>query len=409
MADYIVPVVGPSRVTSGWNAPRSYPWANDRLQLHEGIDIGSELPQNVPVPVVAAATGTVVRVDYDARGYGNYIIVQHPNGRQTLYGHLSNALVRAGQSVTQGSQIGIMGSTGNSSGRHLHFSEIVPGLQNNYVYRGAVNPTPNIDFARRLSAPTAVTNVTGTQVRTNVNADIVNLVRRYFPANQVNNALAVMSGESGYNPRAWNQNGEDSRGLFQINVGPGAHTQWRNVDLFDPETNVRLAAELFRAQGWRPWSAARNLGLWANPNGQVSTDYTGAATQTFAGHTNAPAYEAAQRRAAPQITKPTVHLKPVVRGGTSQDDDGEPPTFDEILDIALAGTGMGRVAQAAQDGVIGDTIEQAGQTLTDIQALSDYVQTPEFQADVQRVIVLAVVVMVGILLMFVSAKEIVDE
>lgn len=85
------------------------------------------------------------------------------------------------------------------------------------------------------------------------------LVARYFPASQVNNALRVMQLESGGNPSAWKNDAiEDSRGLFQINVR--AHgTSMGN--LFDPETNVRYASELYARQGWGPWTAARMLGL----------------------------------------------------------------------------------------------------------------------------------------------------
>ena len=54
--------------------------------------------------------------------FGNYIIVNHPNGYQTLYGHLSASRVKKGQSVTQATVIGLVGSTGYSTGAHLHFT-----------------------------------------------------------------------------------------------------------------------------------------------------------------------------------------------------------------------------------------------------------------------------------------------
>lgn len=90
-------------------------------------------------------------------------------------------------------------------------------------------------------------------------ADYTTLIAKYFPANQVLNALRVMQGESGGDPYAHATQGEDSRGLFQINLD--AHPQWANLNLYDPETNVRLAAQLYQSQGWQPWTVARNLGL----------------------------------------------------------------------------------------------------------------------------------------------------
>jgi len=62
-------------------------------------------------------------------GYGNYIVINHGNGTQTLYGHLSSLAVTVGKTVTRGEIIGYMGSTGRSTGAHLHFE-----------IRGAKNP-----------------------------------------------------------------------------------------------------------------------------------------------------------------------------------------------------------------------------------------------------------------------------
>ena len=78
-----------------------------------------------------------------------------------------------------------------------------------------------------------------------------------------------MQCESGGDPNAHNTAGEDSRGLMQINVGPGAHTQWASYNLFDPETNLRLAYQLWQSQGWAPWSCAYKIGL-VNGGGSVS-------------------------------------------------------------------------------------------------------------------------------------------
>lgn len=82
-------------------------------------------------PVYAAAGGTVIVASGNGKwnyGYGNYIIVSHANGTQTLYGHLSKVLVSVGESVSKGENIGRVGNTGRSTGSHLHFE--VRGAQN---------------------------------------------------------------------------------------------------------------------------------------------------------------------------------------------------------------------------------------------------------------------------------------
>ncbi len=86
---------------------------------HEGIDIAN----STGTPIVAAASGTVIKAGRDDSGWGlgNVIEIQHPDGSQTVYGHNSRLLVSKGQQVTQGQVIAEMGSTGNSTGPHLHF------------------------------------------------------------------------------------------------------------------------------------------------------------------------------------------------------------------------------------------------------------------------------------------------
>jgi murein DD-endopeptidase MepM/ murein hydrolase activator NlpD len=71
--------------------------------------------------VIAADTGTVVFSGCIAYGYGCHVIIDHGNGYQSLYGHMSVLSVSPGQAVSQGQQIGKMGSTGRSTGPHLHF------------------------------------------------------------------------------------------------------------------------------------------------------------------------------------------------------------------------------------------------------------------------------------------------
>jgi murein DD-endopeptidase MepM/ murein hydrolase activator NlpD len=84
---------------------------------HYGIDIHGEIGD----PVSAADNGVVVYAGWNDWGYGEMIVIDHGQGWQTLYAHLSTVDVRCGQEVYQGDIIGTVGSTGNSSGPHLHF------------------------------------------------------------------------------------------------------------------------------------------------------------------------------------------------------------------------------------------------------------------------------------------------
>ena len=92
---------------------------------------GIDLANSCGLPVLASAAGTVIlaRPSGWNGGYGEYVVITHPNGTQTLYAHLSSILARVGQYVAQGSQIATIGSTGNSTGCHVHFE-----------IRGARNP-----------------------------------------------------------------------------------------------------------------------------------------------------------------------------------------------------------------------------------------------------------------------------
>jgi len=85
-------------------------------KLHSGIDI----PGHAGTPILASGPG-IVRFAGWAGGYGNMIEIDHGNGLETRYGHLSRILVAAGAPVASGQQIALMGSTGMSTGNHLHF------------------------------------------------------------------------------------------------------------------------------------------------------------------------------------------------------------------------------------------------------------------------------------------------
>jgi murein DD-endopeptidase MepM/ murein hydrolase activator NlpD len=109
----IWPVHGPVTSGFGWR------WG----RMHEGIDIA--VPSGTPV--VAAASGNVITAGW-LGGYGNLVVIDHGNGLATAYGHNSSLAVGAGQSVAQGQVIAYSGSTGHSTGPHVHFEVRVNGF-----------------------------------------------------------------------------------------------------------------------------------------------------------------------------------------------------------------------------------------------------------------------------------------
>ena len=116
------PSVTPTKgwVTSGFGY-RSSPFTRNR-EFHRGIDIAGR----VGTSVVAPADGRV-RFVGSKRSLGNSIVLEHGYGIESLYGHLSELGVKVGQRVRRGEQIGAMGSTGRSTGPHLHYQVEVNG------------------------------------------------------------------------------------------------------------------------------------------------------------------------------------------------------------------------------------------------------------------------------------------
>jgi murein DD-endopeptidase MepM/ murein hydrolase activator NlpD/Flp pilus assembly pilin Flp len=106
----------PGDISLAW--PASGRISQRSWACHHAIDIAAP----IGVPVYAARAGEVIKADFtEYPGYGRMIVIRHADGYQTLYGHLSASYVHLGEHVATGELIGLMGSTGRSTGSHLHF------------------------------------------------------------------------------------------------------------------------------------------------------------------------------------------------------------------------------------------------------------------------------------------------
>ncbi len=117
------PCEGP--ITSYFGA-RENPFVEGAEDYHKGIDIGAP----TGTPIYAAGAGEVIQAGYMS-GYGYVVFIDHGNGKETRYAHASTLDVQKGQEVTKGEQIAAVGSTGNSTGPHLHFELLEGGVQKN--------------------------------------------------------------------------------------------------------------------------------------------------------------------------------------------------------------------------------------------------------------------------------------
>lgn len=139
---YHMPHPGPVSSPYGWR-PRFG-------RMHKGVDISLHVGDTVR----AAFDGRVRITNYEARGYGNYVVVRHTNDLETVYGHLSKFLVKNGDYVKAGTPIALGGNTGRSTGPHLHFETRYMGY--------AINPAGIFDFANQTTHTDTYTFTTST-------------------------------------------------------------------------------------------------------------------------------------------------------------------------------------------------------------------------------------------------------
>lgn len=114
----LTPNAGAVSATGNWIWPAAGKISQEFKPWHKGIDIAN----HDGGPILAADSGTVLVASWaDNTGYGNRVVLDHGNGIKTLYGHMSSFSVVVGQTVKRGDKLGMMGSTGRSTGTHLHF------------------------------------------------------------------------------------------------------------------------------------------------------------------------------------------------------------------------------------------------------------------------------------------------
>lgn len=128
LSQFVYPLDELKRINSSYGYRRRF------RRMHYGIDISVRVGDTIR----AAFDGKVRMVDFDRRGYGHYVVIRHTNGLETLYGHNSRVLIKENQIVRAGDPIALGGSTGRSTGPHLHFEARYLGQ--------ALNPEHLIDF-----------------------------------------------------------------------------------------------------------------------------------------------------------------------------------------------------------------------------------------------------------------------
>lgn len=126
VSEFKMPVNG--KMTSGYGYRPRF------RRMHRGVDLKLQTGDTVR----AAFSGKIRIVNYESNGYGKYVVIRHDNGLETVYGHFSKHLVEKNQFVQAGEPIGLGGSTGRSTGPHLHFEIRYLGL--------ALNPSTIVDF-----------------------------------------------------------------------------------------------------------------------------------------------------------------------------------------------------------------------------------------------------------------------
>lgn len=217
---------------------------------HEGIDFGTPAGTRI----VAVAAGRVTEVgDQSPKGYGKWVKVVHAWG-ESVYAHLSQQSVRVGDSVQSGQLLGLSGSTGNSSGPHLHFGLRVNPYNRSDGWGGYIDPAP---YLNATTTPVLVAPATSY-------AELLTITKAAAAEFKVDWRLlsSLILAESSYNPQSLNPE-SGARGLGNLMAKTWA--EWAaklgTSDIFDPTDNARVTAAYL---AWCIKTAGNERkGLWA--------------------------------------------------------------------------------------------------------------------------------------------------
>lgn len=166
-----VPSVPPLRTEAGtFHASSSFGLRRDPVfggrEYHKGQDFSAKKG----TPIYCTGDGVVVNVNYSFRGYGNEVVVDHGYGYQTRYAHMSKIDVRKGQKLQRGEKVGEVGSSGKSTGAHLHYEVLYKGHQ--------VNPMNYMDLSMSVEEYDAMINTRMEESTENKRTSVTELLRR---------------------------------------------------------------------------------------------------------------------------------------------------------------------------------------------------------------------------------------
>jgi hypothetical protein len=233
-----------------------YGWRWGRI--HQGVDYATK----IGTPVSAIQPGKVVSAGWNSGGYGNVVEIEHTGGTRSFYAHLNQVSVANGQQITPGTVIGNVGSTGNSTGPHVHF-EIRQGG------RAIQIPSNEGDKYFRFGGNIKLKEVEGPKGKMTIE-ELLELAKRAgFKGKDAEVAAAVAMAESSGIPTNHNDNykrggKDDSYGLWQINMlgdmGPDRRRKFgisKNEQLFNPLVNARAAYLLSGGSNFGAWTVYR--------------------------------------------------------------------------------------------------------------------------------------------------------
>ena len=278
---------GSAPVAAGITA--AYGDKGDMWSGTNGTHKGTDYAVPVGTPVTSWKDGVVSSEPLDS-GYGTAVMIDHADGQQTIYGHLSSKEVNAGDTVKAGQRIGKSGDTGNSSGPHLHF-ELRNGKNNPVDPANYTSSLPGGDYISGTVTPNGgevlatgpASNSTGATMSIDgpvakgalSNSELISVLSGAgFSGSSLETAFKVARAESGGRPGALNPNaktGDYSLGLFQVNM-IGDLGKQRNANylkayadigykgpesLYDPVINARIAYDI--SKGGTKWTNA-----WVN-------------------------------------------------------------------------------------------------------------------------------------------------